>query len=95
MKNIYSVLQGPCLTEKAALLQEEDGQAVFKVHPKANKIEIKNAVELMFNVKVKDVRTVSLRGKKKRVGKTVGFTSDWKKAYVTLSEGTINFADEL
>jgi len=95
MKNIYSVLQGPCLTEKAALLQEEDGKIVFKVHPKANKIEVKNAVEQMFNVKVKDVKTVTLHGKKKRVGKTVGFTSDWKKAYVTLSEGTINFADEL
>ena len=95
MKNIYSVLQGPCLTEKAALLQEVDGKVVFKVHPKANKIEVKNAVELMFDVKVKDVKTVSMRGKKKRVGKTVGFTNDWKKAYVTLSEGTINFADEL
>ncbi|MCP4343573.1 MAG: 50S ribosomal protein L23 [Desulfobulbaceae bacterium] len=95
MKNIYSVLKGPCLTEKAALMQEEDGKIVFKVHPKANKIEVKNAVELMFNVKVKDVRTVTLHGKKKRVGKTVGFTNDWKKAYVTLSEGTINFADEL
>ena len=67
MKNIYSVLQGPCLTEKAALRQEEDGQVVFRVHPKANKIEIKSAVEMMFDVKVKDVRTVSLRGKKKRV----------------------------
>ena len=95
MKNIYSVLKGPCLTEKAALMQEENGKIVFKVHPKANKIEVKNAVELMFNVKVKDVRTVTLHGKKKRVGKTVGFTKDWKKAYVTLSEGTINFADEL
>jgi large subunit ribosomal protein L23 len=95
MKNIYSVLQGPCLTEKAALMQEEDGKIVFNVHPKANKIEVKNAVELMFNVKVKDVRTVNLHGKKKRVGKTIGFTNDWKKAYVTLSEGTINFADEL
>lgn len=95
MKNIYSVLKGPCLTEKAALLQEVEGKIVFKVHPKANKIEIKNAVELMFNVKVKDVKTAKIHGKKKRVGKTVGFTSDWKKAYVTLSEGTINFADEL
>lgn len=95
MKNIYSVLQGPCLTEKAALLQEEDGKIVFKVHPKANKIEVKNAVEQMFSVKVKDVKTATVHGKKKRVGKTVGFTSDWKKAYVTLSEGTINFADEL
>lgn len=95
MKNIYSVLQGPCLTEKAAILQEEDGKVVFKVNPKANKIEIKNAVETMFDVKVKDVKTVSMRGKQKRVGRTVGFTSDWKKAYVTLSEGEINFADEL
>ncbi len=49
----------------------------------------------MFNVKVKDVKTAKIHGKKKRVGKTVGFTSDWKKAYVTLSEGKINFADEL
>ncbi len=95
MKNIYSVLQGPCLTEKAALLQEIDGKVLFKVHPKANKIEVKKAVELMFNVKVKDVKTAKIHGKKKRVGKTVGFTSDWKKAYVTLSEGKINFADEL
>lgn len=95
MKNIYSVLQGPCLTEKAAILQEVEGKVVFKVHRKANKIEVKNAVEAMFDVKVKDVKTVSMRGKQKRVGKTVGFTNDWKKAYVTLSEGEINFADEL
>ncbi|MCK5516275.1 MAG: 50S ribosomal protein L23, partial [Desulfobulbaceae bacterium] len=93
MKNIYSVLKGPCLTEKAALLQEEDGRVVFKVHPKANKIEVKRAVELIFNVKVKDVRTANMHGKQKRVGKTVGFTKNWKKAYVTLSEGEINFAD--
>jgi large subunit ribosomal protein L23 len=95
MKNIYSVLQGPCLTEKAAFLQEKDEKVIFRIHPKANKIEVKTAVELMFNVKVKDVKTAKVRGKKKRVGKTVGFTSDWKKAYVTLSEGKINFADDL
>jgi large subunit ribosomal protein L23 len=95
MKNIYSVLKGPCLTEKAALLQEEDGRVVFKVHPKANKIEVKRAVELLFNVKVRNVRTANVNGKQKRVGKTVGFTKNWKKAYVTLSEGEINFADEL
>ena len=95
MKYIHSVLQGPCLTEKAALAQEKDGKVIFKIHPKANKIEIKKAVESMFNVKVKDVKTAKIHGKKKRVGKTVGFTNDWKKAYVTLSEGKINFADEL
>jgi large subunit ribosomal protein L23 len=95
MKNIYSVLKGPCLTEKAALLQEDEGKVVFKVHPKANKVEVKRAVEQVFNVKVKDVRTANMHGKQKRVGKTVGFTKDWKKAYVTLSEGEINLADEL
>lgn len=95
MKNIYSVLKGPCLTEKAALLQEDEGKVVFKVHPKANKVEVKRAVERLFNVKVKDVRTANMHGKQKRVGKTIGFTKDWKKAYVTLSEGEINFADEL
>lgn len=95
MKNIYEVLKGPLLTEKAALLQEEEGKVVFKVHPKANKIEVKRAVELMFDVKVKDVRTANMHGKQKRVGKYVGQTNDWKKAYVTLTEGEINFADEL
>lgn len=95
MKNQYDVLQGPCLTEKATIQQEIDGKVVFKVHPKANKIDIKNAVEKMFDVKVKDVRTTHMPGKQKRVGRLVGRTSDWKKAYVTLAEGEINFAEEL
>jgi len=95
MKNQYDVLQGPCLTEKASLMQEIDGKVVFKVHPKANKIDIKMAVERMFNVKVEHVRTATLHGKQKRVGRQIGYTSNWKKAYVTLAEGEINFADEL
>lgn len=95
MKNVYEILKGPCLTEKAALLQEDDGQVVFKVHPKANKIEIKQAVENMFDVKVKNVRTTNMHGKQKRVGKYIGYQNDWKKAYVTLADGEINFADEL
>ncbi len=95
MKNLNNVLQGPCLTEKAALLQESDGKVVLKVHPKANKIEIKRAVEKMFKVKVKDVRTASMHGKQKRVGKHVGRSNDWKKAYITLLEGEINFTDQL
>ncbi len=95
MKNIYEVLKGPCLTEKAALAQEADGAVVFKVHPDANKIEVKKAVEAMFDVKVGQVRTVSMRGKKKRVGRTIGSTNDWKKAYVSLTEGTIDFTGEL
>lgn len=95
MKNVYDILMGPCLTEKANLQQEVDSKVVFKVHPKANKIEIKKAVEKMFSVKVKGVQTAKIHGKQKRVGRLTGSTSDWKKAYVTLSEGTINFADEL
>ena len=95
MKNIHSILQGPCLTEKASLQQEMNNQVVFKVHPAANKIEIKEAVEKMFKVKVGNVRTTSMRGKQKRVGRFIGHTKDWKKAYVTLSEGEISFVDEL
>jgi len=96
MKVIYNVIKGPCLTEKSTLLQETQGTVAFKVDPRANKIEIKNAVESLFDVKVAYVKTVSMHGKKKRVGlKSVGKTNDWKKAYVTLSEGEINFLEEL
>ena len=95
MKSEHRILRGPCLTEKAAMLQEVDGKIVFKVDPKANKIEIKNAVEQMFDVKVKHVHTACMHGKQKRVGRFTGFTNDWKKAYVTLSEGEINFTDQL
>ncbi len=95
MKSDHRILRGPCLTEKANLLLEIDGKVVFKVDPNANKIEIKKAVEKMFDVKVKHVHTTNMHGKQKRVGSHTGFTNDWKKAYVTLSEGEINFADEL
>lgn len=95
MRNAHAILQGPCLTEKANLQQEVGNKVVFKVHPDANKIEIRQAVESMFKVKVRDVKTVSVPGKQKRVGKFIGRTQDWKKAYVTLAEGEINFVDEL
>ncbi|MGI6655918.1 MAG: 50S ribosomal protein L23 [Desulfobulbus sp.] len=96
MKDIFDVVKSPCLTEKSNLLQEAQSKVTFKVDPRANKIEIKKAVEGLFNVKVSKVSTVSMVGKRKRVGaKSIGKTSDWKKAYVTLSEGKINFLDEL
>ncbi|MCP3851562.1 MAG: 50S ribosomal protein L23 [Gammaproteobacteria bacterium] len=96
MNDLFNIIKAPCLTEKSNLLQEIQGTITFKVDPRANKIEIKKAVEELFNVKVSDVKTASMRGKKKRVGaKSVGKTSDWKKAYVTLSEGEINFLEEL
>ena len=95
MKNIYDVLKGPQLTEKASILQETENKVVLRVNPKANKIDIKQAVEKMFNVTVKDVRTARMHGKQKRVGRFIGMTNDWKKAYVTIAEGEINFTDEL
>ena len=96
MKVLFDVIKGPCLTEKSNLLQEIHNTVVFKVNPKANKIEIKKAVEDLFDVKVSSVKTAMVQGKKRRVGiKSVGRTSNWKKAYITLSEGEINFLDEL
>ena len=93
--NKYSVVKGPCLTEKGDQLQESFGKAVIKVDRNANKIEIKEAVEQIFNVKVASIRTSRVRGKLKRVGRNMGRTPDWKKAYITLKEGSINFLDEL
>ena len=87
MKNIYEVLQGPLLTEKGTLLKEKDNKVLFKVSKNANKIEIKNAVESIFKVKVDCVTTMNYKGKKKRMGKYEGRRSDWKKAIVTLKEG--------
>ncbi|MDY0390364.1 50S ribosomal protein L23 [Desulfobulbus oligotrophicus] len=96
MKTVYKILERPCLTEKGNLLQETENKVVLKVNTRANKIEIKNAVEKLFDVKVAKVATTNMVGKKKRVGvKSIGRTSNWKKAYVTLAEGKINFLDEL
>lgn len=96
MKVLFDVIKGPCLTEKSNLLQEIQNTVVFKVNPQANKIEIKKAVEDLFDVKVQSVKTAMVQGKKRRVGiKSVGRTNNWKKAYITLSEGEINFIDEL
>ena len=96
MKVLFDVIKKPCLTEKSNLLQEVENTVTFKVDPRANKIEIKKAVEELFDVKVQNVRTTPVKGKKRRVGiKSMGKTNDWKKAYVTLSEGEINFLEEL
>ncbi|WP_084313016.1 50S ribosomal protein L23 [Desulfobulbus elongatus] len=96
MKAIYDVIKSPCLTEKGNFLQESQNKVVFEVDGRANKIEIKKAVESLFNVKVSKIATVNMIGKQKRVGaKSTGRTSDWKKAYITLAEGKINFLDEL
>jgi len=76
----------PVVTEKSIGLMENN-KYVFKVALSANKIEIKKAVEEIFKVKVVDVNTVRVKGKEKRMGRSVGRTSDYKKAIVQLAEG--------
>jgi len=91
------VLQTPVITEKSTLLKETLRTLAFKVLRDANKIEIKDAVEKIFNVKVESVRTANFHGKKRRQGKYAGRRSDWKKAYVTLKQGEkmIEFSEAL
>lgn len=75
------------LTEKAARLQETNNQVVFEVARKANKIEIKQAIEKLFQVKVLDVNTMNYRGKERRMGRGYAKLQNWKKAIITLKEG--------
>ena len=82
------VVQGPIITEKGTLVNELGNQVVFRVHPRANKVEIRQAVESLFKVRVEKVRTTRQLGKMRRVGKHMGRRPDWKKAYVTLAEGS-------
>ncbi len=87
MMDIYQVIKEPRITEKANIQKEDTNQVTFKVHKKANKVEIRQAVETFFKTKVLDVRTMNVRGKRRRMGKTVGKKSDWKKAVVRLAPG--------
>jgi len=81
------VLIRPLMTEKTMRQKEELNTVAFKVRPDANKVEIRSAVESVFNVKVTAVRTASYEGKLKRMGRFQGRRSDWKKAVVTLAAG--------
>ena len=87
MKSLHHVLLGPLLTEKGTLLKEKENKILFRVARRANKIEIKKAVEEIFKVKVDNVTTINCKGKKKRMGKYEGKCIDWKKAMVSLKEG--------
>ena len=81
------VIVRPLMTEKSMRLKEEQNTVTFQVHPDANKVEIRQAVEAVFNVKVADVRTASFEGKLKRMGRHQGRRADWKKAIVKLQPG--------
>ncbi|MCE2390821.1 MAG: 50S ribosomal protein L23 [Proteobacteria bacterium] len=85
--NDHQILQRPIVTEKSTIERETDNVVTFAVHPDANKIEIKRAVERLFDVSVVDVRTSRVQGKKKRVGRFLGRRSSWKKARVKLRVG--------
>lgn len=91
MNNYFDIILAPIITEKTANM-EADGKYAFKVANKANKTEIKSAIEKKFNVKVEKINIVNSHPKKKRVGKYTGMTSKYKKAIITLAKGnTISF----
>lgn len=84
MKNLYSVIRRPIITEKGNLQKELNNKVTFEVHPDATKQEIKTAVEKFFKVRVLNVHSLNQRGKVKRVGRFLGKRRNWKKAIVTL-----------
>jgi large subunit ribosomal protein L23 len=86
-ERLMKVLLSPVVSEKSSRVADANRQFVFKVLPGASKPEIRNAVELMFDVKVKGVQVANVQGKAKRFGQTMGRRVNWKKAYVTLAEG--------
>jgi len=85
---IYDVIKKPLVTEKTATEKDARNIVAFVVNKDANKIEIKQSVERLFKVEVTAVKTINVAGKVKRVGKNLGKRSNWKKAYVTLKEGS-------
>ncbi len=87
-ERLLKVLLAPNISEKATISAEANNTVVFKVATNANKAEIKAAVEKLFDVEVTGVRTLNVKGKTKRTGARFGRRSDWKKAYVTLKEGS-------
>ena len=86
-RNAREILIRPLMTEKSMRLKETHNTVTFEVRPDANKVEIRTAVEAVFNVKVAAVRTASFHGKLKRMGRHQGRRPDWKKAIVTLAPG--------
>ena len=96
MKTAYDVIQKPVITE-AAIANIQQKKYTFRVANDANKIEIKNAVEEIFGVEVEKVTTITMKKKPRRMGYHYGYTSQWKKAIVKLTEEskTIEFFDSL
>ncbi len=85
MNNNFDIIKAPIITEKSQNIASNDRKYVFKVDVKANKTQIKQAIESIFKVKVENVNTINVRGKKKKVGRYAGMTNKYKKAIVTLA----------
>ncbi len=86
-ERVFKVLLGPHVSEKATVLADSKKQFVFKVATDATKLEIKKAVESLFDVKVAAVNTLNVQGKTKRTARGLGRRNDWKKAYIALQPG--------
>lgn len=83
----HQIVRRPLITEKGIRYSEQQNTVVFQVDTRANKLQIKQALEALFQVKVLHVNTLNMQGKKKRIRAREGKRPDWKKAYVTLREG--------
>jgi large subunit ribosomal protein L23 len=96
MKDPRDVVRRAMITEKGVRMREQANQYIFEVHPEANKIEIRRAIEEIFSVRVEDVRTLNNRGKPKRLGRFAGRRAAWKKAIITLEKGqTIELFEQI
>ncbi|MFW5980749.1 MAG: 50S ribosomal protein L23 [Halanaerobiaceae bacterium] len=87
MKNPHDIIIRPIISEQSMKLMESNNTYAFEVAKNSNKIEIRKAIQEIFNVEVENVNTMNMRGKKRRMGRTEGKKPDWKKAYVKLPEG--------
>jgi large subunit ribosomal protein L23 len=87
MIDYYDIIRRPIITEKTNIQKDTANQVTFEVDPRANRIEVKRAVEKVFSVKVADARTMHVIGKHKRRGRILGKRRNWKKAIVTLMPG--------
>jgi large subunit ribosomal protein L23 len=96
MKEPRNIVRRAMITEKGSRMREKQNRYTFQVSTDANKIEIKDAIQSIFKVEVLDVHTINVEGKLKRLGRTTGRRSSWKKAIVTLKEGqTIELFDQI
>jgi large subunit ribosomal protein L23 len=85
--NVFEIIKGPVVSEKATLLNQKQNKLLLKVHPQANKMQIKEAIQRIFNVKVDKVNTLNRIGKTRRVRRTIVQGSTTKRVFVTLKEG--------